>query len=240
MEMEAKLNETQELELEIEKLKGNTNVMEHMLGSDEDAKLVEEIAKTQIELEAREDALHKTMMTLAQKERVTNDEYQEALKELIMFWNENEDLLSKEKIRVKRMGQLNPAPFLPAVKKKHRVTKARAEIKALELCSLWEEEVGNLQWTPFKVYESDGKAKRVVDGNDKKLAKLKREYGEEVYNEVVRAKLEIEDYNLSGSYVILEIWNYEENRKARKEEAVDVMLKIRNDLVAKKNKRKRF
>lgn len=31
--MEAKLNETQELELEIEKLKGNTDVMKPMVGS---------------------------------------------------------------------------------------------------------------------------------------------------------------------------------------------------------------
>lgn len=85
--MEAKLNETQELELEIEKLKGTTNVMKHMVGSDEDEDIVEKMAKTQIELEARETALQDKMMTLAQKERVTNDEYQDARKAMIQVQN---------------------------------------------------------------------------------------------------------------------------------------------------------
>lgn len=47
MEMEAKLNETQELELEIEKLKGSTNVMKHM--ADGDVELMEKMAKSQME-----------------------------------------------------------------------------------------------------------------------------------------------------------------------------------------------
>lgn len=87
MEMEAKLNEKQELELEIEKLKGTTNVMKHMVGSEGDADIVEKMARTQIELEARETALHNNMSSLAQKERVTNDEYQDARKEMIQVQN---------------------------------------------------------------------------------------------------------------------------------------------------------
>ncbi|CAL9244242.1 unnamed protein product [Arabidopsis halleri] len=241
MEMEAKLNETQELELEIEKLKGTTNVMKHMVGSDGDKDIVKKMAKTQIELDARETALHDKMMTLAQKERMTNDEYQYARKEMIQqVWNANEELMKQEKIRVKRMGQLNPEPFLPAVMKKHKVTQSRAEIKAMQLCSVWEANIGDVQWTPFRVDESDGTAKRVVDKNDEKLRKLKEQYGEEVYNEVVRAKLEIEEHNASGSYVIVELWNYGENRKAKMEEATDVMLKVRSKLAAMKNKRKRL
>lgn len=81
---------------------------------------------------------------------------------------------------------------------------------------------------------------RVVDKNDEKLRKLMEQYGEEVYNEVVRAKLEIEEHNASGSYVIVELWNYVENRKAKMEEAADVMLKIRSKLAAMKNKRRRL
>lgn len=183
--MEAKLNETQELELEIEKLKGTANVMKHMVGSDEDEDIVEKMAKTQIELEARETALQDKMMTLAQKERVTNDEYQDARKAMIQvqnllnlsvpsslacpfnlwyyfdeqLWNANEEMMKGEKIRVKRMGQLNPEPFLPAVMKKHKVTESRAEIKAMQLCSVWEANIGDVQWHPFKVDESDGTPK---------------------------------------------------------------------------------
>ncbi|XP_010454940.1 PREDICTED: protein INVOLVED IN DE NOVO 2-like isoform X2 [Camelina sativa] len=239
MEMEAKLNETQELELEIEKLKGTTSVMKHMVGSDGDGVIVEKIAKTQIELEARETALHENIMALAQKERATNDEYQEARKEMIQLWNANEELMKGEKIRVKRMGQLNPEPFLPAVMKKFKVPRSRAEVKAMQLCSVWETNIGDVHWSPFKIEESDGTAKRVVDENDEKLRKLKRKYGEEVHNEVVRAKLEIEEHNASGGYVIVELWNYEENRKATMGEVTDVILKIRSSLAAMKNKRKR-
>lgn len=79
----------------------------------------------------------------------------------------------------------------------------------------------------------------VVDDNDEKLVKLKDAYGEELYNEVVRAKMEIEEYNPSGGYVVSELWNFEKNRKATMGEATDVILKIRKKVVAMKNKRKR-
>ncbi|CDY33034.1 BnaA10g12400D [Brassica napus] len=230
MEMEAKLNETQELELEIEKLKGSTNVMKHMAGSDGDGELMEKMVKTQMELEARETALHDKIMAVTQKERMANDEYQEARKEMIQFWKENEDLVSGEEIRVKTMGHLDTKPFVVAVKKK---------LRSMELCSFWEGQIGNVHWHPFKVDESDGIAKLVVDKNDLKLVKLKSDYGEELYNEVVRAKVEIVEYNPSGGYVVSEMWNLEKNRKATMEEGTDVMLKMRKKLVAMKNKRKR-
>lgn len=76
--------------------------------------------------------------------------------------------------------------------------------------------------------------------DDEKLLKLKYDYGERVCDEVVRAKEEIEDHNASGSYVTLELWNYEKNRKATLEEATDVMLKVWSDLAGKKNKRQRL
>lgn len=88
--MEAKLNETQALELEIEKLKGDTNVMKHMVGiSDEDEELLEKIAKSQIELAASETTQQENMKTLTLKERVTNDEYQAARKEMIEVQSTN-------------------------------------------------------------------------------------------------------------------------------------------------------
>jgi len=93
--MEAKLNETQELELEIEKLKGTTNVTKHMVGSDGDKDIVEKIAKTQIQLDAQETALHEKMMTLARKERATNDEYQDVRKEMIQVRKRSKSICSK-------------------------------------------------------------------------------------------------------------------------------------------------
>lgn len=75
----------------------------------------------------------------------------------------------------------------------------------------------------------------VVAKNDEKLVKLK-----ELCDEVVRAKMEIVDYNPSGGYVVSELWNFEKNRKAWMEEAAEVMLKIRKKVVAMKNKQKRL
>lgn len=72
-----------------------------------------------------------------------------------------------------------------------------------------------------------------------KLVKLKSDYGEEFYNEVVRVKVEIVEYNLSGGYVVLEMWNFEKNWKVMMEEGMDVMLKMRKKFVVMKNKWKR-
>lgn len=126
--------------MEIEKLKGSTNVMKHM--ADGDVELMEKMAMTQMELEGRETALHDKIMSLTQKERMANNEFQEARKEMIkvqnknninlyailtnhitlmwQFWNENEDLVSVGEIRVIRMGHLDMKPFVLAVKKKLR------------------------------------------------------------------------------------------------------------------------
>ncbi|KFK36321.1 hypothetical protein AALP_AA4G107500 [Arabis alpina] len=213
MEMEAKLNDTQELELKME-------IEKHMVGSDGDALV--KLAKTRIELEAKETVLQSKMMTLTQKERMTNYEYQDARKEMIELWNSKEDLMSGENIRVKIMGQLNPEPFIAAVKRKHGGSKSRIEKMAMELCSWWEGHIRDVHWRPFKVDVSDGEPKIVVDKNDEELVKLKNNYGQEVYNEVVRARLEKEEPNAS------ELWNYEQNRKATLEEAAEVMLKVRS------------
>ncbi|KAL0721739.1 hypothetical protein Bca4012_036338 [Brassica carinata] len=141
---------------------------------------------------------------------MANDEFQEARKEMIKFWNENEDLVSGGEIRVKRMGHLDTKPFVLAVKKKLRGgSRAKAGIKAMELCSFWEGQVGDVHWYPFKVDESDGFAKNVVDKNDEEVVKLKDTYGEELYDDVVRAKMEIVEYNPSGGYKVSELCNFE-------------------------------
>ncbi|CAA7035585.1 unnamed protein product [Microthlaspi erraticum] len=91
--------------------------------------------------------------------------------------------------------------------REHGCSKSRAEIEAEaeELCSLWEAQIGDVQWHPFKILESDGPPKRIVVKDDEKVLKLKYDYGERVCDEVVRAKEEIEDHNASGSFVTLEL-----------------------------------
>jgi hypothetical protein len=54
---------------------------------------------------------------------------------------------------------------------------------------------------------------------------LKKQLGEEVVKAVTTVLLEINEYNPSGSYVVSELWNNKENRKARMGEVVEHILK---------------
>lgn len=66
---------------------------------------------------------------------------------------------------------------------------------------------------------------QVIDDKDEKLVGLKQQLGEEVYKAVTTALLEINEYNASGSYVVSELWNNKENRKANITEAIQHVLK---------------
>lgn len=54
---------------------------------------------------------------------------------------------------------------------------------------------------------------------------LKKEFGEEVFNAVTAALTEINEYNPSGRYIISELWNFTEGRKASLREGVSFILK---------------
>jgi hypothetical protein len=66
---------------------------------------------------------------------------------------------------------------------------------------------------------------QILDDKDEKLVGLKKQLGEEVYKAVTTALLEINEYNASGSYVVSELWNNKENRKASITEAIQHVLK---------------
>lgn len=55
---------------------------------------------------------------------------------------------SRSFIGVKRMGALNSKPFLAAAKMKF--IGEEADVKAMEICSLWESYLGDPSWHPFK------------------------------------------------------------------------------------------
>lgn len=63
-----------------------------------------------------------------------------------------------------------------------------------------------------------------MNDEDEKLQDLKKDYGEEVYRAVTTALKEINEYNPSGRYIISELWNYEEDRKATLREGVKFLL----------------
>lgn len=86
LQLEKQLDAKQKLELEIQQLKGKLEVMKHMGGEEDSAvkKKIDEMSeqlKDKIEEMEDMEALNQTLVI---KERKSNDELQEARKELIM------------------------------------------------------------------------------------------------------------------------------------------------------------
>ncbi|XP_030928919.1 protein INVOLVED IN DE NOVO 2 [Quercus lobata] len=222
IQLEKQLDAKQALELEIERLRGSLNVMKHM-GDDGDVEILEKvdtILKQLREKEGELEDLEALNQTLIVKERKSNDELQEARKELV---NDLKDLASRAHIGVKRMGELDSKPFHEAMKRKYN--EEEAEDRASELCSLWEEYLKDPDWHPLKVIAVDGNHQQVIDEEDEKLNDLRKELGDEVYKAVTAALMEINEYNPSGRYIISELWNYPEGRRATLEEGVMFILK---------------
>lgn len=71
----------------------------------------------------------------------------------------------------------------------------------------------------------ESNAEKVIDEDDEALKKLKDDWGEEIYNSVTVALKEIEEYNPSGRYVIAELWNFKEQRKATLKEGINFIFK---------------
>lgn len=85
LELERNLDEKQKLEMEIEELKGKLEVMKHM-GGDDDAAVQKKINQMNELLQEKKenlDGLEDLNQQLLAKERQSNDELQEARKELI-------------------------------------------------------------------------------------------------------------------------------------------------------------
>lgn len=64
----------------------------------------------------------------------------------------------------------------------------------------------------------------IIDENDDKLKDLKNQLGDEVYKAVTTALMEMNEYNPSGRYIIPELWNFKEGRKASLKEGVVFIL----------------
>ncbi|KAI3748751.1 hypothetical protein L6452_12046 [Arctium lappa] len=220
--LEKQLDAKQAVELEIERLRGQLNVMKHMGDDDlEVLKKVEDIHKNLREKEEEFDDLESLNQTLVVQERKSNDELQDARKELIEGLKE---LPKTSHIGVKRMGELENKPFHDAMKRKYG--DMDAEDRASELCQLWEEYLRDPNWHPFKIITVNGKSQGIIEENDDKLKGLKRDLGEDVYNAVTTALTEINDYNPSGRYITTELWNFTEGRKASLQEGVSYLLNM--------------
>ncbi|XP_004503147.1 protein INVOLVED IN DE NOVO 2 [Cicer arietinum] len=221
IQLERQLDMKQKLELEIQQLKGSLSVLKH-IEDDEDVEVLKKVDALHMDLREKIQSLEDVealYQTLIIKQRKSNDELQDARKELI---NAIKEIATRAQIGVKRMGELDTGPFLEAMKK--RYNEEEAEDKASELCSLWEEYLKDPDWHPFKVVTIDGKSKEFIKDDDEKLNGLRKEVGERAYNAVVAALNEINEYNPSGRYVTSELWNYKEGRRATLQEGVKFLL----------------
>ncbi|XP_030537575.1 factor of DNA methylation 4-like [Rhodamnia argentea] len=220
--LERKLDDKQSLELEIERMRGALQVMKHM-EDDEDADLKQKMKEIEESLKEKEEQMEyneQLSQALTVQERKTNDELQDARKELIKILAKNG---SNAMIRVKRMGELDSKPFLRAAKRK--CAAGEANVKATMLCSEWEEHLRDSDWYPFKVITDGEHPKEIINEEDEKLKALKDEYGDEVYKAVSKALEELNEYNGSGRYTVPELWNVREGRKASLKEGVAYLLK---------------
>lgn len=65
----------------------------------------------------------------------------------------------------------------------------------------------------------------MIDEEDEKIDMLKAECDEDVYDAVVTALKELNEYNPSGRYPLAELWNNKEERRATLKEGVEFILK---------------
>lgn len=81
---------------------------------------------------------------------------------------------------------------------------------------------------------------QILDEDDEKLQKLKNDWGEEVYKAVETALLEMNEYNASARYVVPELWNNKEGRRAFLKELVQYLLKQIKSLKYAKRRKLRY
>lgn len=233
LQLERQLDAKQKLEMEIEELKGKLQVMKH-LGDEDDAAVQNKIKEMNEELDQKVDemgSLEDLNQTLIVKERQSNDELQEARKELINGLSEM--LSGRTLIGLKRMGEIDTKPFQTICK--GRFKSSEAEVKAFELCSLWQERMKNPDWHPYKIVMLEGgNHQELINDDDELLKNLKVEWGVEIYEAVTTALKEMNEYNPSGRYVISELWNFKEKRKATLKEVIAYILKSLKTLKRKR------
>ncbi|XP_010465028.1 PREDICTED: factor of DNA methylation 3-like [Camelina sativa] len=229
--LERQLEQKQELELEVEQLKRQLGLMRHMEldGGSEIVNKVETFLRDLSEQEGELARLNKFNQDLVVQERKTNDELQEARRALISNLRE-----TRSHIGVRRMGELDTKPFMEAMKIKY--CQEDLEDWAVEVIQLWEEYLKDPDWHPFKriKLETEETVVEVIDEDDEKLRNLKNELGDNAYQAVANALLEINEYNPSGRYISSELWNFREDRKATLEEGVTSLLEQWNQ--AKRHK----
>ncbi|GLT93072.1 hypothetical protein SLE2022_108780 [Rubroshorea leprosula] len=192
-----------------------------------------QITELRNELEEKSDELQyqeSLNNTLILKELLSRQELQDARNESI---NSLKDVLNnRTTLVIKRMGEIDRKAFQEACLQKF--PNGDLEYISAKLCSSWEEYLRDVNWQPFKTATIKGNLQEIVDEDDEKLKELRNEYGEAVYKAVANAVLELNQYNPSGRFVVSEVWNSKEGRRATLKEIIQYLIKQ-----VKTHKRKR-
>ncbi|CAI9092385.1 OLC1v1027607C1 [Oldenlandia corymbosa var. corymbosa] len=205
------IEERESLRQQLEKLRNKINENKEMKSRIKD-------------LQDENGSLKDEVQVLISKERLSNDELQDA-RGLSGY--------SRTSVGIKIMGQIDGKPFQAMCS---RAPDGAA--KSAKLCSIWEENVKNPHWHPFKRVEILGKLVEMIDEEDEMLKELREKCGKDVYKAVADAMVELNEYNSSGRYPVPELWNFKEGRKARLKEIIEYVLTKLKTLKSK-SKRKR-
>ncbi|MQM06121.1 hypothetical protein Taro_038946 [Colocasia esculenta] len=202
--------------------------MKHM-GGEEDMAIKKKLEEMDEELKDKieEMELMENMnQALIIKERKSNDELQDARKELITgnakwsFFNWNQT-----------MGELDTKAMCNACKQ--QFPGKEGDVKAAMILSRWEAEISDSNWHPFRIITVDGQQLEVINEEDEKLSQLKEDLGDEAYKVVTTALLELNEYNPSGRFAVPELWNFKEDQKATLKEVIQFIFEAMKTLERK-------
>ncbi|PWA90105.1 XH/XS domain-containing protein [Artemisia annua] len=230
LELQEKQAYEHKLKMEIKEMQVQLQVLQ-ALG--DDAAVQKQVKNLDDELQAKieeKESMDDLNRDLAVKQHEMNTEIQNARKELI---NGMQDMLNGPNIGLRRMGELDMKVFYDACKM--RFGQEEAQIKASELCTLWQDKLKDAGWHPFKVVIVNDEPKQVIKEDDELLRDLKAEWGTSIHDAVVAALIETNEHNASGSYVVSELWNFKENRKATLKEVISYILKNIKNLKRKRS-----
>ncbi|KAI7749791.1 hypothetical protein M8C21_012149 [Ambrosia artemisiifolia] len=225
-ELEQRANELQKRESQLDNERTSFYIEKEKIAQnpfDSDYSMTVHINGLRDRLTEKEEELHdmdNLNQTLILREHMSNNELQAARKELINVLPHV--LESNTIIGLKRMGEVSQKPFQDVCMQKFSAQDW--ELRSVELSSLWQEKVNNPNWHPFKQAVKDGKVQEIIDEDDSDLVELKSRWGDEACKAVVNALLELNEYNPSGRYVVSELWNFKEGRKASLKEVIECLI----------------
>ncbi|MFS7961375.1 hypothetical protein Hanom_Chr08g00714271 [Helianthus anomalus] len=225
-ELEQRANELQKRESQLDNERTSFYLEKEKIAQnpfDSDYSMTVHINGLRDRLTEKEEELHdmdNLNQTLILREHMSNNELQAARKELINVLPHI--LESNSVIGLKRMGEVVQKPFQDVCMQ--RFSAQDWELRSVELSSLWQDKVNNPNWHPFKQVVKDGRMQEIIDEDDNDLKELKSQWGEEACKAVVNALLELNEYNPSGRYVISELWNFKEGRKANLKEVIECLI----------------